>query len=84
MSEKTACQTPGCGRDTAPGFGRCMPCQATYTAGYRCSEGQIEILRDQFAMAALMGLVDFYSPEPAAQRAYECADAMLAARAKKP
>ncbi len=43
-------------------------------------------LRDRFAGLALMGIVSYYgleqgTPNEAAVRAYECADAMLAARA---
>ena len=42
-------------------------------------------LRDQFAMAALPGIIinDTNIPEDASRYAYEMADAMLAAREKK-
>jgi hypothetical protein len=81
-----ACPTTGCGRDTAPGFSRCLPGQVAYAAWYHCSEGQEKTLRDEFAMAAPteLLLLDDYRPEIAAQRAYEYADAMLAARERKP
>lgn len=79
-------------RDMMVEFSRQYPDAFRYTLetlGYPTCEPRHKTLRDEFAMAALTGLLStnsddsFYSKLGSAQVAYEFADAMLAERERK-